>query len=156
KKIKAEKPKEKPHRLTDGGGLSFAVAEGKKTWWRFDYRFEGKQKTISLGTYPEVSLGEARDFRDDARRLLKAGKDPSAERKAERAKNMPDPNAKTFKDAADGYQQLLDKKERSEKTKARDTRMIGYLVRAFGSKPIAEVTATDLTKLLDTFEEAGS
>jgi hypothetical protein len=65
-------------------------------------------------------------------------------------------NRKTFKDAADGWNQLINRKTRAEKTRDRDERMIGYLNKAFGNKPIDEVKPKDLIDLLETFEENGS
>jgi integrase len=64
--------------------VEVAPAGGK--WWRFKYRFEGKEKRLSFGTYPDVGIREAREARDDARKLLAARKDPSAERQAEKRK----------------------------------------------------------------------
>jgi hypothetical protein len=70
--------REKPYKLTDGAGMYLLVnAVGR--YWRLDYRFEGKRKTMSLGVYPAVSLVEARARRDDARKTLGDGRDPCAE-----------------------------------------------------------------------------
>jgi hypothetical protein len=74
----------KPQRLTDGRGLYLLVKPKGQKWWRYDYRFEGKRKTISLGVYPEVGLAEARRKHDEARRVLAAGDDPSVLRQAKR------------------------------------------------------------------------
>ncbi|HDR9759509.1 TPA: tyrosine-type recombinase/integrase [Burkholderia cepacia] len=82
--IRNAKPAEKPIRLFDGGGLYLEVAPSGGKWWRLKYRFSGKEKRISLGVYPEVSLKEARERRDKARMLLGAGTDPGETRKAEK------------------------------------------------------------------------
>jgi integrase len=74
------RPKAKAWRLFDTHGLFLLVAPAGGKWWRWKYRFRGRAKTISFGTYPLVSLKAARVKRDDARRLLDAGQDPSAER----------------------------------------------------------------------------
>lgn len=72
-------------RVPDGGGLYLLLAvKGGGKAWRFDYRYGGNRKTLSLGVYPKVGLTEARQDRNDARALLEAGKDPSLERKAKR------------------------------------------------------------------------
>lgn len=78
------KAKTKPYQLSDGGGLSLEVAPKGGKWWRFKYRIAGKQKRISLGVYPDVPLKAARERRDEARRLVAAGIDPSEQRKAEK------------------------------------------------------------------------
>lgn len=79
--IRNAKPREKPYKLSDGRGLFLLVA-GEKRWWRFKYRFQGREKLLSLGVYPDVPLKAARDRRDEARRQLANGIDPSAARKA--------------------------------------------------------------------------
>jgi integrase len=83
--IRNAKPGAKPLRLFDGGGLYLEVAPAGGKWWRLKYRIAGKEKRLSLGTYPDVGLKEARERRDDARKLLAAGTDPSAARKADKA-----------------------------------------------------------------------
>ncbi|MGH7069241.1 MAG: tyrosine-type recombinase/integrase, partial [Acetobacteraceae bacterium] len=75
------KPREKPYRLFDGRGLYLEVAPSGGRWWRFKYRFDGKEKRLSLGVYPDVSLKSARDRLDEVRRKLAAGVDPGEERK---------------------------------------------------------------------------
>ncbi len=68
--IKVAKSTAKPIKLFDAGGLFLIVAPSGGKWWRFKYRFQGKAKTLSLGTYPLVSLKEAREKRDELRRQL--------------------------------------------------------------------------------------
>ena len=79
--IKALRPAEKPQKATDGGGLYLLVQPAGGKWWRFDYRVDGKRKTLSMGTYPEVGLKLARERRDEARELLAQGIDPGQVRK---------------------------------------------------------------------------
>ncbi len=75
------KPREKPYRLFDGRGLYLEVSPSGGRWWRFKYRFQGKEKRMSLGVFPEVSIKEARETLDDVRRQLRAGVDPVEESK---------------------------------------------------------------------------
>src|SRR5919205_686829 len=70
------KPTEKPFKLTDGHGLHLLVKPNGGKYWRLQYRMAGKQKTLALGVYPEVSLKEAREKQADARKLIKNGIDP--------------------------------------------------------------------------------
>ncbi len=83
-KARNAKPKQKPYKLTDGEGLFLQITPTGGKWWRFKYRFEGKEKLISFGTYPEVSLSDARDKRADARKQVAAGIDPGEVRKAQK------------------------------------------------------------------------
>ena len=85
--IRKIKPAEKPIKLFDGGGLYLEVAPAGGKWWRLKYRVAGKEKRLSLGVYPDVGLKLARDRRDDARKLLAKGVDPSEHRKAAKAAN---------------------------------------------------------------------
>lgn len=81
-KVKNAKPSEKTQRLFDGRGLYLEVSPSGGKWWRFKYRFDGKEKRISLGTYPDISLKDARNRHDEARKLLCNDVDPSEYRKA--------------------------------------------------------------------------
>uniref|UniRef100_UPI003F4F5876 Arm DNA-binding domain-containing protein n=1 Tax=Paraburkholderia hospita TaxID=169430 RepID=UPI003F4F5876 len=83
--IKNAKPAEKLRKLFDGGGLYLLVVPSGARYWRLKYRFGGKEKTLSFGVYPEVTLGAARNLQGEARALLAAGIDPSRVRKEERA-----------------------------------------------------------------------
>ena len=82
--IKNTKPKEKPQKLSDGGGMFLLINPNGCRGWRFSFRFEGKQKQISFGVYPEVSLKEAREHRDKARKMLRDGINPSQAKKAQK------------------------------------------------------------------------
>lgn len=84
-KIRNAEPREKKYKIYDSRGLFMIIAPSGGKWWRFKYRFEGKQKQISLGTYPKISLSEARSLQDNACQLAKSGVDPSVIRKAEKA-----------------------------------------------------------------------
>lgn len=76
-RLRNAKPKEKPYKLTDGNGLYLLVTPTGGKLWRFDYSFSAKRKTLSIGSYPEVSLTDARQRRDESRKLLVSGVDPS-------------------------------------------------------------------------------
>lgn len=83
--IKAAVSSGKPSKITDGGGLHMEARPTNVGWWRLRYRFGGKEGMLSLGTYPEISLADARVRRDDKRALIAKGIDPSAHQKAEKA-----------------------------------------------------------------------
>ena len=79
--IQNAKPGERPYQLTDGNGLHLLVDPNGSKLWRFRYRHGGRQKMISLGAFPDVPLAAAREKRDEARKLVAAGADPSQIRK---------------------------------------------------------------------------
>lgn len=100
-KIKAARPKEKPYKLFDERGLYLFVTPSGGRLWRLKYRLNGKEKLLALGAYPDVPLKRAREKRDEARRLIADGIDPSAQKKAERQAS-----ADTFSALAKEYLQV--------------------------------------------------
>lgn len=82
--IRKAAPREKPYRLADSGGMYLEVSPTGGKYWRLKYRFLGKEKRLALGVYPDVSLAAAREKRDDARKKLAAGVDPSEAKKADK------------------------------------------------------------------------
>src|ERR1039458_3802204 len=83
KEIDGAKPKDKPYKLTDGGGLCLLIAPSGAKLWRWRYYFAGKEKMMALGEYPLITLKEARERHFAGRKVLAAGIDPMAARKAE-------------------------------------------------------------------------
>lgn len=88
--IRRTKPADKPQKLADGGGLFLFITVAGAKSWRWKYRVAGKEKLLTLGLYPDVSLAKAREAREDARRLLASGVDPSEQRKAAAATKAAD------------------------------------------------------------------
>jgi hypothetical protein len=83
-KVRQTKPGTKPIFLFDGGGLYVQVTPTGGKWWRFKYRYAGKQKLLSFGVYPDVGVREARERHAQARKLLAQGIDPSEQRKTDK------------------------------------------------------------------------
>ncbi|WDA41447.1 tyrosine-type recombinase/integrase [Erythrobacter sp. BLCC-B19] len=99
KGVRAAAPKDKAYKVSDSGGLFLHVSPKNHKSWRFKYRLDGKEQLLTLGTYPEVSLAEAREKRNDARKLLREGRDPRVS--AKRAKLVGDSGTfQTFEQAA--------------------------------------------------------
>jgi len=88
-RIRQEKAADKPTKLADSGGMYLLLRPDGSRYWRLDYRFDGKRKTLALGVYPEISLAEARRRRSAAKSLLSRGLDPAAVRKAGKAGHKP-------------------------------------------------------------------
>lgn len=86
--IEHAQPREKPYKVFDGRGLYLEVTPQGGRLWRFKYRIAGKEKRISLGIYPDVTLKQARERLEAARKQVAAGIDPSEQRKAEKATSI--------------------------------------------------------------------
>ena len=84
RQIDTAKPADKDYKLTDGQGLYLLVKRSGARYWCLKYRFAGKEKKLSIGAYPTVTLAQARSRREDARKMLTEGKDPSAEKQAKK------------------------------------------------------------------------
>src|SRR5947209_5464878 len=82
--IESAKPKAKPYKLSDGDGLHLFVQPNGSKWWRFRYQFDRREKMLSFGTFPDISLASARDKRTAARKLVAEGIDPSEQRKTDK------------------------------------------------------------------------
>jgi integrase len=145
-------------KLFDGGGLYLLVRPNGTKLWQLAYRHLGKPKTASFGEYASderkgVTLATARNKRDEAKKLIRAGTDPVQAKRDERTEQA---GRKTFQQVTKDWLDLIGKKERSKKTKDRDDRLTNYMIGAFGNRPIDEVNPRDLTQLLDRFERQGS
>lgn len=148
------KPSGKPYKLFDEKGLYLLVNEAGK-YWRFDYRFAGKRRTLALGVYDAVSLREARDGRDDARKLLAKGIDPSIERKL--AKNG---SAERDRNSFEVIAREWFAKYSSGWVPSHADRILRRLERDvfpwIGSAPIARITAKELLTVLRRIEKRGA
>jgi len=153
--IRTAKAGVKPIRLSDAGGLYLEIAPSGGKWWRLKFRFEGKEKRLSLGVYPDVSLKEARDRRDAARKLLSNGVDPGANRKAQKAARA-DLVGNTFEIIAREW--LL--KFAGTRTEKYWTGVLKRFERDIfpwlGARPVSEVTAQELLVTIRRIEARGA
>lgn len=151
--IRKAKPTDKTQRLFDGGGLYLEVSPAGGKWWRLKYRHGGKEKRLSLGTYPEVSLAEARGRRDAARKLLAADVDPAEHRKAEKAAG----EARAGNSFEVVAREWLAKRDWVDSYTVKVTAWLEKDVFPWlGSRPIAELTAPDFLKVGRRIEERGA
>jgi integrase len=137
-----------PCRLTDALGLYLLVRPCGRAWWRFDYRIHGTRKTLSMGTYPEVTLEEARARRLDARRLVARGIDPSGYRKAQR---VSDDAGVTF-DAVAAEWLALQAKTWAPATAAKAGYHLGLLSPYLGQTHVGEVDAPMLLQAVRVWD----
>jgi len=138
--LRAAKPHDKPYKLGDGGGLYLLVSPNGALWWRLKYQFEGREKLLSLGVYPHVSLQQARALRDEAKKAIASGINPSAKRQAEKFST-----ANTFEAVGREWLSLQEKKL-APATFAKAAWTLETLVYPYiGSRPIAKLCACCLT-----------
>ncbi len=148
--ISKAEPREKEYKLTDGYGLFLLVTPSGGKLWRLDYRFEGKRKTLTFGPYPVLSLADARQRRDDARKLLNNGQDPGAIKKMQKAADEEQATiaATTFEKVAREWHEHK-RPEWSENHAGRLLKRLEQDVFPFvGERPISEIRTPELVELL--------
>lgn len=151
KQIKALQPEEKARKYFDGAGLYLEVSPRGGKWWRLKYRFGGKDKRISLGVYPAVSLKDAREAAQEMKAGLRKGLDPAAERRREGQQE-----GKLFEAVAEEWferQAPLWTPEHADKVRAR---LEGKIYSALGRRPVAEITAPEILSLCRIVENSAS
>ncbi|MDR0776758.1 MAG: integrase arm-type DNA-binding domain-containing protein [Azonexus sp.] len=154
-KVRTAKAGQKPYKLSDERWLFLLVSPSGGKLWRVSYRFEGKQKTLALGSYPEITLADARHRRDEARKMLANGIDPGAAKKAQKA-------AKTER-AANSFEVICrewleSRRDTVEPAQSKKTlaRMEKDVFPWIGGKPIADITAPDILAVLRRTDERGA
>jgi integrase len=153
--VRNTKPEKKPLRLYDSDGMYLEITPAGGRWWRLAYRFGGKRKLLSLGTFPDVTLPEARERRDDARKLIAKKIDPSAQRKAEKG-DQKVRNANSFEAVArEWYGRHSPTWVATHSTDVL-RRLEGNLFDEIGDKPVAEITAPVLLAAIRKIEARGA
>ncbi len=154
-KIRTAKSKEKPYKLTDERGMYLYIAPGGGKLWRFNYAFDGKQKTLALGPYPEISLADARERREEARKLLANGVDPGNIKKAQKAARL--------ERAANSFEVLAREWYEKQTGTWSDSHGVRILRRferdvfpLIGGLPVADITAPVLLDAIRKIEARGA
>jgi integrase len=153
--IKTAKPKAKAYRISDSSGLYLEVSPAGGKLWRMKYRFLGKEKRIALGKYPEVSLKDARESRDAARKLLATGTDPSVTRKAAKAAAL-EHSAHTFEVIARQWFAIRSSKWVSNHSDKVINRLQRDIFPWLGSKPIKSITRAEIISTLNRIVSRGA
>jgi integrase len=154
-RIRNAKPEDKPTRLFDERGLYLEVSPAGGKWWRLKYRFGGQEKRLSLGVYPQVTLKDARERRDAARKLLGDGVDPSEHRKATKAASV---------DRASNSFEVVTRewfaKYSAGWAESHSSRVMRLFERDIfpwiGGRPVAEITALELLAVIRRIESRGA
>ncbi|MGA9486531.1 MAG: Arm DNA-binding domain-containing protein, partial [Methylocella sp.] len=137
--IRAAKPRDRLYKLADSGGLYLAVSPTGARLWRLKYRLGGREKILSIGAYPAVSLALAREKREEAKSFLAQGSDPS-QAKQEAKRECRETTANTFRAIAEEFLQKLRREERAPSTLSKIEWMLGLVYGEIGDKPIREIT----------------
>lgn len=148
------KPAARPYKLSDGGGLHIIVKPNGSKLWRLKYRYLGVERVLSFGAFPLFSIAEARTKRDEARKLLASGVDPSVKKKLNRiaaetaARN-------TFGLVAEEFIGSYDARGAAEATKAKQRWLLLDIAAPLANRPIAEITPAEILDLLKRIERSG-
>lgn len=153
-KVRNLKPKEKPYKTADYDGLYVLTKPNGSKLWRFKYRLKGKEKLLSIGSYPEISLMEARAKRDEARKQIVKEKDPSETKQEKKLQGLIS-DGNTFAKIAEQYVAKLIKEGRAESTIKKIDWLLDMANSDLGSKPITEITAPMILQTLKKIEAKG-
>ncbi|MFZ1662891.1 MAG: integrase arm-type DNA-binding domain-containing protein [Paracoccaceae bacterium] len=153
--IRNLKPREKPYKVSDFDGLFLLVKPTGSRLWHFKYRLDGKEKLLSIGPYPEISLAEARVARDVARALVAKSQDPSAA-KQDHKREERERRGLTFETQAQAYFEKTQKEGRAESTLDKTQWLLDMAVADFGRKPMSEITSPMVLRCLRKVEAKGN
>jgi len=150
--VRQAKPKDKAYKLTDGRGLFLLVHPAGGKWWRYKYRFGGKEKSLALGTYPDITLAEARDRHIQARKMLSAGDDPM-QAKQEAKRQVIEQTVNVFEAIArEWYENNLH--TWSPKHAGNVIKRLEYdIFPKLGQRPIKDIKAPELLTVLRLIEQ---
>ena len=149
------KPKEKPYKVSDFDGLYVTVTPTGSKLWHMKYRIDGREKRLSFGIYPAVTLAQARSFRDDARALLANGDDPGVIKKALKQTRRA-ATGHTFSRLAEAFMAKAVKEGRAPATQDKTAWLLGMANADFGSMPITEITSPMVLACLRKVEAKGN
>ena len=152
--VKEAKPGKKTRKLTDGGGLYLQIEPAGGKLWRYQYRFEGKQKTLALGKYPDVSLRQARTRHKEARALLSEGIDPSAARQAEKAA-VREITTNTFEVIAREWLERWKDDKAIDSVKRALSALERDILPFIGNRPISGIKTPEIISTLRRVEDRG-
>lgn len=152
--VEAAKPKDKAYKLSDGNGLYLLIETGGSKLWRFRYQFDRKEKMLSLGSFPAVTIAQARMKRDEAKAVLASGVDPARKREQDRITAQINA-ANTFGAIASEYIARLEQGGASESTISKNRWLLEHLAQPLTKRPIAEITSAEILQLLQRIEKSG-
>ncbi len=150
----AAQAKEKPYKLSDGGGMYLEVMPNGSKYWRLKYRWIGKEKRLALGVFPTVSLAEAREKREEARKLLTKGVDPSAAKRQEKRQSIIE-ESNTFQSVALEWMDIQKDRWTAGYYQKTLRRMEMHIFPHIGNRPISQITPPELLECFRKIEKRG-
>lgn len=153
-KLRNLKPKDKPYKASDGGGMFIYVLPTGQKYWRFKYRFLGKEKMLSLGVYPETGLARARDKLREAREALLEGRDPSEDRKQKKLTVQLNYENNFENIAREWHKQKLHTWQPKHAAIIL-SRLEANVFPKIGKRPIKDITPPELLAAIKVLEKAG-
>lgn len=154
-KIRNLKPKSKPYKVSDFDGLFLLVNPRGSKLWRFKYRLDDKEKLLSIGAYPAISLAQARQVRDAARAEVAVGHDPS-ETKQEKNRARRESKGHTFEKVGASFLEKQRKEGKSPATLSKTEYHLKLANKDFGLKPVSEITSPMVLRCLRKVEAKGN
>ncbi len=152
--VRSAKGQERPYKVSDSGGLYMFVQPSGQRYWRLAYRWAGKQKTMALGVYPDVSLADARAKRDAVRKLLAAGTDPVAKaREDELAAKLAE--QATFRILAEEWIGKCEREGRADITLHKQRWLLSFVYPKLGDRPINRISGHEVYEVLRQVEAKG-
>ena len=153
--IKRSKSADEPYKLSDSGGLYMMVTPAGGKLWRWKYRFDGKEKLMALGKYPEISLALARERHAEGRKLLALGTDPMAKRKEDKAADG-SAAANSFATISELWLEHWSVGKSPRHVDSVRRRLAADILPQLGSRPISEIEAPELVAMTKTIEKRGA
>ncbi|MCW1829283.1 integrase arm-type DNA-binding domain-containing protein [Enterobacter asburiae] len=154
RQIESARPADRDYKLTDGQGLYLLVKTSGARYWNLKYRFAGKEKKLTIGVYPAVTLAQARQQRDEARRLLAGGKDPSYEKQA-RKQALRESVASTFRTLAEEWFTHMARRWTPRYLEDQRARIENHLFPVIGERPVTDIRPLEILNALRVIEAQG-
>ena len=152
--VRVLKGRERPYKVSDSGGLYLFIQPSGQRYWRLAYRYDGKQRTMALGVYPDVGLADARSKRDAVRKILAAGSDPVAVARDEALAEKLAQKV-TFRVVAEEWFSKCEREGRAEITLHKQRWLLDFAYPKLAERPIAHITAHEVYETLRTVEAKG-
>lgn len=152
--VTRSKPRAKPYKLTDQKGLCLLITPTGGRYWRYNYRFNDKSRTLALGVFPEVSLADARERHMEARKLLAQGEDPSVHKKVNNVRSRL-ASKETFRAVAEEWLAKREREGLGKVTLEKAKWLLNFAYPAIGERKMSDITSFELLEVLRSVEVRG-